>query len=208
MTSNILGKIFVKLKNDARIKSAKSREISKELDKTDYLALGIASCGGVGYIPIVPATWGSLFGVGIYLLAQKASEQFTVWADGQQISALLLESTRASVTLVCLIFLFLIGTWSATRVEKLTGKKDPGLVVIDEVVGQLVTFLFVPAKLGWWAVFAGFIAFRVFDIWKPYPTAKFEALPKGLGAMADDAMAGFYAAAFMSVLCTLYLALS
>jgi phosphatidylglycerophosphatase A len=207
MISDTLGKIYAKLRFDSRIKTAESKRISKELTSSDYFALAIASCGGVGYIPIVPATWGSLVGVGIFLLAQKASEYFTVWADGKHISFVLVESTRASFVLVFLIAFFLVGIWSASRVEKLTGKNDPSLVVIDEVVGQLIAFLFVPAKLGWWTVLAGFIAFRIFDIWKPYPTDKFETLPKGLGVMADDAMAGFYTAAFMSLLCSIYLVL-
>ena len=173
---------------------------------SDYAALAIATCGGVGYLPIVPATWGSLVGVGIYLIAQKTGENFVVWAEGNNFNNALLESSRASLTIIFLIGLFLIGMWAATRVEKLTGKKDPKIVVIDEVVGQLITFLFVPANLGWWTIAIGFFAFRFFDIWKPYPADKLESLPSGLGAMADDAMAGFYTAALMSLLCSIYLA--
>jgi len=172
----------------------------------DYFALGVATCG-VGYIPFAPGTWGSLVGVGIYLLAKEMSEWFAVWAEEHHLTLSLLESSRATFTLIFLIVLFLAGVWASNRVEKLTGKKDNQIIVIDEVVGQLVTFLFVPGKLGWWTVGVGFLAFRTADIWKPYPTQKFESLPFGLGAMADDAMAGFYAAAFMSLLCSLYLAL-
>lgn len=172
----------------------------------DYIALGIATCG-VGYMPIAPGTWGSLVGVGVYLLAHEASERYSVWAKAHHFTNGLQESSLASFTLVFLIALFLIGTWAATRVEKLTGKKDPSIVVIDEVVGQLVTFLFVPHKMGWWAVITGFLMFRLFDIWKPYPTHKFESLPLGLGTMSDDAMAGFYAAAVMSLLSSIYLSL-
>lgn len=172
---------------------------------TDAAALAIGTCGGIGYLPIVPASWGSLFGVGVYLLAQKASESFAIRAEGRYFSAALLESSLATFILIFLICLFLLGVWAATRVEKLTGQKDPRIVVIDEVVGQLVTFLFVPARLGWWTVIAGFLAFRLFDIWKLYPADKLESLPGGLGAMADDIMAGFYAAALMSLLCSVYL---
>jgi phosphatidylglycerophosphatase A len=71
---------------------------------------------------------------------------------------------------------------------------------VDEVAGQLVTFLFVPWLAGGWTVFAGFVAFRVFDIWKPYPVRRLEGLGGGLGIMADDLLAGFYAAAVMSLL--------
>lgn len=186
---------IIRLKENLNKKSAK-----------DYFALIIATCFGIGYIPVIPATWGSLGGVGVYLLAQKAAEKLTLWATNQSVKSALLESLLNTITILLLIILFLIGMWAATRVEKLVKKKDPGLVVVDEVVGQLVTFLFVPARLGWWTVIIGFLAFRFFDILKPYPTRKFEDLPSGLGAMADDAMAGFYAAAFMSVICSLYLA--
>lgn len=193
--------IRIKVFNDTSIADTKKAKSAK-----DYLALGIATCG-VGYMPIAPGTWGSLVGVGVYLIALEASERFAVWAEEHHLTNVLLESSRASFVVVFLIVLFLIGTWAATRVEKLTGKKDAGIIVIDEVVGQLITFLFVPAKIGWWAIIVGFFAFRAADIWKPYPTHKFEALPSGLGAMADDAMAGFYAAAFMSLLSSIYLSI-
>jgi phosphatidylglycerophosphatase A len=106
---------------------------------------------------------------------------------------------------VILVVMF-AGTWAATRAEKLLGKKDPGAVVVDEVVGQLITFLFVPWLTTWrWPVVAGFVAFRVFDIWKPYPVRRLEGLGGGLGIMADDMLAGFYAATVMSLLVTLRL---
>jgi len=190
---------------ETSIKITTTTNETKSRSMKDYVALGVATCG-VGYIPFAPGTWGSLVGVGIYLLAKELSEKFAVWAEAHHLTVSLLESSRASFTLIFLIALFLIGVWAATRVEKITGKKDHQIIVIDEVVGQLVAFLFVPSKLGWWTVIVGFLAFRAADIWKPYPTQKFETLPSGLGAMADDAMAGFYAAAFMSLLCAAYLA--
>src|SRR5205085_2010003 len=73
-------------------------------------------------------------------------------------------------------------------------------VVAREVAGQLVAFLFVPWGAGWWTVVACFVAFRAFDIWKPYPVRRLEDLGGGLGVMADDLLAGFYAAALMSLL--------
>ena len=111
---------------------------------------------------------------------------------------------RFSLLLVILL-VALAGTWAATRAEKLLGKKDPGAVVVDEVAGQLITFLFVPWLAGPWTVFAGFLAFRVFDIWKPYPVRRLEGLGGGLGIMADDMLAGFYAAAAMSLLVSIRL---
>jgi len=111
-----------------------------------------------------------------------------------------------TVLLLVILAVALAGTWAATRAEKLLGKKDPGAVVVDEVAGQLIAFLFVPWQTTWtWSVVAGFIAFRVFDIWKPYPVRRLEGLGGGLGIMADDMLAGFYAAALMSLLVTLRL---
>lgn len=183
---------------------AETAKITTARSFTDYLALWIATCG-IGYMPIVPATFGSMVGIAVYLLAQKANDNFTVWAQENNYTVSFVESFRASLTIVFLLALFFIGIWAATRVVRLTGKKDPRIVIIDEVVGQLITFLFVPAKLGLWTVAIGFFVFRFFDIWKPYPADKLESLPTGLGVMADDVMAGFYAAAFMSYLCFIYL---
>jgi phosphatidylglycerophosphatase A len=86
-------------------------------------------------------------------------------------------------------------------------RKDPGAVVIDEVAGQLITFLFVPRDAGLWALVAGFFAFRLFDIWKPYPISRLESLESGLGVMADDVLAGAYAATLMALLTSVYLLL-
>jgi phosphatidylglycerophosphatase A len=186
---------------ETAIITPQAAEIPVERSATDSIAFAVATCGGVGYAPIVPATFGSLAAVGIYLLAQKAGGSFYIWAERNYfVNALLLESFRLSFTLIFLLAIFLIGIWAASRVEKMTGKKDPRIVVIDEVVGQFIALLFIPANSGWLIFAAGFVAFRVFDIWKPFPTDKMESLPSGLGIMADDVMAGFYAAAFLSVL--------
>jgi len=184
----------------------KSETVKTPVKRTplDYVALWIATCG-IGYIPIVPATFGSLVGIVIYLLVLRANDIFTIWAQGNNFTVSFIEASRVCFTVIFLMILFFIGIWAASRVVKLTEKKDPRIVIIDEVVGQLITFLFVPAKFGWWTVVIGFLAFRFFDILKPYPSDKLESLPTGLGVMADDVMAGFYAAAFMSFLCLTYL---
>jgi phosphatidylglycerophosphatase A len=114
---------------------------------------------------------------------------------------------RTTVALVVVIAVTLAGTWAATRAEKLLGKKDPGAVVVDEVAGQLITFLFVPWDAGAWALMLGFVLFRVFDIWKPYPVRRLERLESGLGVMADDVLAGAYAATVMSLATSIYLSL-
>ena len=172
----------------------------------DYVALALATCG-VGLIPIAPGTWGSAVGVGVYLALVSASEKAFdyVVARGLDLSPQTFPVVLNTVLLLTILAVSLAGTWAATRAEKLLGKKDPGAVVVDEVAGQLITFLFVPWLAGPWTVFAGFLAFRVFDIWKPYPIRRLEGLGGGLGIMADDMLAGFYAAAAMSLLVSIRL---
>jgi phosphatidylglycerophosphatase A len=171
---------------------------------SDYAALAVSTCG-VGLIPIAPGTWGSALGVGLYLLIRDGSARLFAEAVGRGWSVPPLEAFRITFILVLIICITLAGTWAATRTESLIGRKDPGVVVVDEVAGQLITFLFVPFNSGAWAVAAGFVAFRVFDIWKPYPVRRLEALESGLGIMADDVLAGAYAATLMSLLTSVYL---
>ncbi len=170
----------------------------------DSLALAIATCG-VGYMPLGPGTWGSALGVGIYVLMRAASGSLLTSAGARGWDVLLFEPLRTTFELLLLIAIIIVGIWAASRAEPLLGRKDPGVVVIDEVAGQLITFLFVPRNAGWWAVVAGFLAFRLFDIWKPYPISRLEGLESGLGVMADDVLAGVYAATLMSLLTSVYL---
>jgi phosphatidylglycerophosphatase A len=172
----------------------------------DKLALAVATCG-VGYLPLAPGTWGSAVGLGLYLLLRVASAGVFARAVTRGWSVPQLESLRVTLMLLMLILITIAGIWAASRAESLMGRKDPGAVVIDEVVGQLMTFLFVPFSAGLWAIVAGFLAFRVFDIWKPYPIRRLEALESGLGIMADDVLAGAYAATILSLLTSLHLLL-
>ncbi len=135
------------------------------------LGLLIATVGGVGYAPIAPGTAGSL--VGLVVL-------FGVRLVGDPVFEL---STLLAVVLV--------GTWAAGVGERVAGREDPGLVVVDEVAGMLLTMLWIP--LTWLTGIIGFLAFRVFDIIKPFPAGRAERLPGGVGIMADDLVAGVYA---------------
>lgn len=135
------------------------------------MALLIATCGGAGYFPLAPGTVGTAVGVGVFLAVRAAGHVG-------------LEMAAIAVTLVA-------GAWAATVAEQALGRKDPGPVVIDEVLGLLVTMLFVPATPV--AVLAGFLLFRVFDVIKPYPANRLERVPQGWGVMLDDLMAGVYA---------------
>jgi phosphatidylglycerophosphatase A len=135
------------------------------------LAVFLATVAYCGYFPIAPGTVGSAAGLVVYLL---------VW------------STQSRIVEVGLIAVtFAVGTWAATHAERYFGGIDPGPVVIDEVLGMLVTLAFIP--VGWPAALAGFFIFRVFDVIKPYPANRLERVHGGFGIMADDAMAGIYA---------------
>jgi phosphatidylglycerophosphatase A len=173
---------------------------------SDYLALAVATCG-VGYLPLAPGTWGSMVGVGLYLVLRLASLRFIgAFSSGQSVNRPLWESLYTTVSLAVIICVTAAGVWAATRAERLLGRKDPGAVVVDEVAGQLITFLFIPLSPGlkWWLVLVGFLLFRAFDIWKPYPVRRLEALESGLGIMADDVLAGIYAAVCLSLLTSIY----
>jgi phosphatidylglycerophosphatase A len=97
------------------------------------------------------------------------------------------------------LIIFAAGVWASTRTCEITGLKDPRLIVIDEVSGQLIalTPLAVWPSFSVAGVIAGFLLFRLFDIFKPYPIRKLERLHAGLGVMADDVLAGIYAAVLL-----------
>jgi phosphatidylglycerophosphatase A len=176
---------------------------ARALTLKDYLSLAF-STWGVGYIPGAPGTFGSAVGVGIYLLVQAASARAFAFAAAHGWTEQLLESYRMALLLLLIVPITFIGIRAASRTEKLLGRKDPGIVVVDEVAGQLIAFLFVPFNSGWWVIIAGFVAFRLFDIWKPYPIRRLEALESGLGIMADDVLAGIYAAIVMLFVTSIY----
>ena len=156
----------------------------------DYLALAIATCG-VGYLPIAPGTWGSLLAVGFYLLLRR---QWFALADLQPS---FISRSFIFVQALIVVAVTTVGVWAASRTERVLRKKDPGKVVVDEVAGQLIALMAVPVSvantLATWVIVA-FMLFRTFDIVKPYPARKLEDMHGGLGIMADDLVAGLYAA--------------
>jgi phosphatidylglycerophosphatase A len=95
-----------------------------------------------------------------------------------------------AVELAAIVALFAIGVWSGTIAEEHFGGIDPGPVVLDEVVGMLITLVLLPVNPT--GAIMGFFIFRVLDVVKPFPSAQFEKLPGGLGVMADDGMAAIY----------------
>jgi len=175
---------------------------------SDYLALAIGTCG-VGFIPLAPGTWGSLVGVGLFLCVHIASLRLALAVGKSEEAAGLLAVFQSSLLLLLLLPLALVGVWAATRCESLLGRKDPGAVVIDEVIGQLLAYLLVPSIMPaggklWPFMVVGFLAFRAFDIWKPYPIRRLEKLGGGLGIIADDWLAGNYAAALVALFAVIY----
>ena len=133
------------------------------------VALAFASAFGVGYAPFAPGTCGSLVGLVVWLLLPGSA-----LAQG-----------------VAIIALFVVGSWSGTVAERHFRRTDPGQVVIDEVMGMVMTLFLNP--VGWRGALAGFLLFRIADVVKPYPARRLERLPGGIGVMADDAMAAVYA---------------
>jgi phosphatidylglycerophosphatase A len=134
------------------------------------LGLFIATCGYLGYVPLAPGTFGSAAGLAVFFLVRSTG------------------SVTAEVAAI--LVLFAIGIWSGTVAEHYFGGIDPAPVVMDEVVGMLITLAFLPVSVT--GAIVGFLVFRVLDVVKPWPSARFERLPGGLGVMADDGMAAIY----------------
>jgi phosphatidylglycerophosphatase A len=167
----------------------------------DYLALAIATCG-VGYLPLAPGTWGSVVGIGVYILVRGVLlKMFSELGVKHNFDLLYISYGVIAFELVVILAIAWAGIWAGTRTEKLSGTKDPGKVVIDEVVGQFIAMIPVPFVLGtaWWAAILAFVLFRFFDIVKPYPARRLESLESGLGIMADDIVAGVYAAIVVAI---------
>jgi phosphatidylglycerophosphatase A len=144
----------------------------------DRLGYFIATAGFVGRFPVAPGTAGSVAGLFVYAMIRLL--------DGPRLEAAMLVVT------------FVLGIWSANVAERLLGGKDPGPVVIDEVLGILITLAFLDVNVA--GAIAGFILFRVTDVLKPFPAGRLESLPGGFGVMMDDAMAAVYSHAVLRLL--------
>ena len=140
------------------------------------LPYALATFFGCGYSPIAPGTAGSLAAILIALALHN----------------------RATLLLLS-VLLLVPAIWSAGKVAQHESRKDPQIVVIDEVLGQWIT-LAGTATLNWKSFLAAFLLFRLFDIWKPPPVRQLEALSGGFGIVADDVMAGLYGALAIFVL--------
>jgi phosphatidylglycerophosphatase A len=142
------------------------------------LARWIATWFGCGYAPAGPGTVGSLAAV----LIAWALARWAMWSPWA-ICALGVIVTAPAI-------------WAADVTARAVGRKDPGIVVVDEVVGQWITFAGA-AAIDWTTLIAAFILFRLFDIWKPPPVRQLERFHGGLGIVLDDVFAGVYAAVLL-----------
>jgi len=132
-------------------------------------ALAIATVFGVGYAPAAPGTFGSAAGLLLWLLLPGSP----------------------LVQGLTIVVLFVAGSLAGNAAEHYYGKTDPRHVVIDEVMGMMITLFLIPVGLG--GALLGFLLFRSTDVIKPWPANRLESLPGGWGVMADDAMAAVYA---------------
>ncbi len=137
---------------------------------------------GIGTMKPGPGTWGSVATVLLWT------------AVGTSVPA----GIRFSLNIILAVVAVLLGIPAATQVARATHRKDPQIVVIDEVAGQLITL--VGAPLHWKALLAGLILFRAFDMTKPWPVRNLEKLPEGTGIVMDDVAAGLYGLIIMQLL--------
>lgn len=140
------------------------------------LAVWIATSGGVGFFPLWPGTVGAAVG----LVAVVALQRLPLTGAG-----------LSAVVGLTASGIFGLGVWAAGRAERFFGCSDPSPVVVDEVVGQMATFLACPSA-SWKMLLVGFALFRFFDVIKPFPAGRAEHLPGGWGIMTDDVVASVY----------------
>ncbi len=146
------------------------------------IATRVATLGPVGYLPIAPGTWGSGVAVVIWWFGLSDLNHTGYWLLILAVTALAL--------------------WSSHRAERSLGR-DARPIVIDELVGQWTALAACPIKL--LPVVLAFFLFRGFDIWKPFPVRSSQRLPGGWGVVADDILAGGYAALVMLIIRWLWL---
>lgn len=182
--------------------------------KKPRVAMWIATGFGLGYLPVAPGTWGSLAGVALFLvfpifislpliLLSKSTLPLGEMSLGNWISLVIGIDSFFFWSYVCLIVTVArVGVWASKKAALYFRNPDPSQVVVDEVSGQLIAllpllFYFLNVELferRWEYLLAGFILFRIFDIVKPWPARAAEKWPGGWGIMADDWLAGGYAA--------------
>lgn len=145
----------------------------------NWLKLGLVSCGYLGCSPVAPGTVGTLGGVAI-AWALSFTDNYLLWSA------------------VAAVVVYLIGRSLGDWAETYAGEKDPGIFVLDEVVGYLITVAWLGAP-SYLTLAVGFFVFRFFDIFKPKLARRMEKIPGGDGILLDDVIAGFYGLALVMV---------
>ncbi len=186
--------------NDSAEKSLERKNL------LDYFALAAATCG-VGYLPLAPGTFGSLVGVAIYLAVWQIETTAGIYLLHKGWNAEQITAWINAINILVFIAFCLLSVWVSSRAARIFQNKDPQKVVVDEVIGQLLVFMFVPFDLHWYFILAGFLLFRLFDIWKPYPIDSLQNLPAGIGICADDILAGVYGGGLLALLYAVKLSL-
>ncbi|MCX5865005.1 MAG: phosphatidylglycerophosphatase A [Deltaproteobacteria bacterium] len=145
----------------------------------DRLFMGIATGFGAGYLPKAPGTWGSLVALPLhFFLRQLAPNHYALALTG----------------------IFFIAVITAGQAEKILDRKDPGVVVIDEIIGMLITLIAAPNNPLIWLL--GFLIFRFFDIFKPFPIRLIDQrINGGMGIVLDDVLAGIYSLIVLQIFC-------
>lgn len=143
----------------------------------DFLVKVVSTAFFIGYLPLVPGTFGSLAAVGLFYFFAPVSS-----------------------LIYCLVVLDIIvlGLMTSGRMEKLLNKKDPGCIVIDEVAGMLLALSFLPFNFR--IVLLAFLIFRILDTLKPFPAARVQNWHGSIGVVGDDLIAGIYTNIVMQVI--------
>jgi phosphatidylglycerophosphatase A len=136
---------------------------------TDFLIQTTSTVFFIGYLPLVPGTFGSLVGLGLFFL---------------------FFGYPPLIYFLSILGIIILGLITAGRFEKILNKKDPGCIVIDEVAGMMLALSFMPANFK--IILLGFLIFRILDTFKPYPASRLQNQHGAVGVMGDDLIAGLY----------------
>ena len=154
----------------------------KFLNVGDFLVKAISTVFFIGYLPLIPGTFGSIVGVGLFYLLKGAT---------------------SATYFLSILGIILLGLATSGRTEKLLNKKDPGCIVIDEVAGMLIALSFIPNDFR--IIFLAFLIFRILDTLKPFPAGRLQHLRGSVGVLADDIIAGIYTNIVLLLILRLYL---
>jgi len=136
---------------------------------SNFFVKAVSTVFFVGYLPLIPGTFGSILGVGLFYLIKGFSP---------------------GLYFLIILVVIALGLVTSGRAEKLLNKKDPGCIVIDEVAGMLIALSFLPAEPK--IVILAFLVFRILDMLKVPPAGTLQNLHGAIGVMGDDVVAGVY----------------